>query len=92
MRRTSGGGFEWSLVLGEPRPANPSMQQIRKRIDQLIYSYAEDWKALGMLFGGLVGRLRENDPYQTDAASIELTDGEIDFAPAARRFQPARKF
>ena len=87
------GGFEWSLVLGEPRPANPSMQQIRKRIDQLIYSYAEDWKALGMLFGGLVGlnpeRLRENDPYQTDAASIELTDGEIDFV--RRLVDPARE-
>jgi hypothetical protein len=77
------GGFEWSLVLGEPRPANPSMRQIRKRIDRLIYSYAEDWKALGVLFGALLGldpdRLREDDPYRRDATAIELTDGEVDF-------------
>jgi hypothetical protein len=51
------GGFEWSLVLGEPRPANSSMQEVRKRIDRLIYSYAEDWKALGTLFGGITTRL-----------------------------------
>jgi hypothetical protein len=77
------GGFEWSLVLGEPRPANPSMQEIRKRIDRLIYSYAEDWKALGVLFGGLVGlhpeRLRDDDPYADDSTEVELTDAEIDF-------------
>ena len=77
------GGFEWSLVLGEPRPANPSMQQIRKRIDRLIYSYAEDWKALGAVFGDLVGldleRLRDDDPYRSDVTGIELTEGEIDF-------------
>ena len=71
------GGFEWSLVLGEPRPANPSMQEVRKRIDRLIYSYAEDWKALGTLFGGLVGPpsgkasgrrsvRRQSDGYRTD--------------------------
>jgi hypothetical protein len=76
------GGFEWSLVLGEPRPAQPSLQQIRERIDRLIYSYAEDWKAVGCMFAELAGvapdRLRENDPYKA-GASFELSYGEIEF-------------
>ena len=87
------GGFEWSLVLGEPRPAHPSMQEIRKRIDRLIYSYAEDWKALGILFGELIGlhpeRLRDNDPYVDDSTDIELTDAEIDFV--RRLVDPGRE-
>ena len=77
------GGFEWSLVLGEPRPSNLSMQEVRKRIDKLIYSYAEDWKALGIVFGGLLGlnpdKLRDDDPYADKSGAIELTEAEIDF-------------
>jgi hypothetical protein len=77
------GGFEWSLVLGEARPADRSMQEVRKRIDRLIYSYAEDWKALGILFGGLLGlnteKLRDDDPYTDKSTAIELTEAEIDF-------------
>lgn len=76
------GGFEWSLILGEPRPTEPSLHETRRRIDRLIYSYAEDWKALGCMFADLAGldptRLRENDPYKPNAG-IELNDGEIGF-------------
>jgi hypothetical protein len=43
------GGFEWSLVLGEPSPAKQPLQTARSRLESLTYSYAHDWKALASL-------------------------------------------
>jgi hypothetical protein len=77
------GGFEWSLVLSEVTPIPLSLQQVRSRIQQLIYSYAEDWRALGRLFATLIGldpdRLREDDPFRKDVSAPDVSDAEIDF-------------
>jgi hypothetical protein len=75
------GGFEWSLTLAEPRPADPSLQKARSRLESLTYSYAHDWKALASLFAGFVGidpaGIRREDPYMESAEIVELTDAEI---------------
>jgi hypothetical protein len=75
------GGFEWSLTLAEPRPADPSLQKARSRLESLTYSYAHDWKALASLFASFVGidptDIRQEDPYVDSAEIVELTDAEI---------------
>lgn len=77
------GGFEWSLVIGEARPMPASLQQVRARIQQLIYSYAEDWKSLATVFATFVGldpkRLREDDPFTQNSSAADVSDAEIDF-------------
>ena len=60
-----------------------SLHQVRARIQQLIYSYAEDWKALATVFATLVGldpeRLREDDPFIKNGKAVDISDAEIDF-------------
>jgi hypothetical protein len=77
------GGFEWSVGIDETQPRDPLFSLASARIDRLIYSYADDWKALGALFADLLGldrtRLREDDPFRTGQRAIDLSDVEIDF-------------
>lgn len=76
-------GFEWSLRIGSPAAEGTSFAEIRRRIDKLIYSYADDWKALGNLFCGLLGldptRLRDDDPFASGAKALDISDSEITF-------------
>jgi AAA domain len=81
------GGFEWSLVLGEPVPAELPLQTARGRLESLTYSYAHDWRALASMFGGLVGidpdGVRREDPYVDTGDFVELTESEIDLLRTA---------
>ena len=87
------GAFEWSLGVGDVQPLDPSMFAVRARVERLIYSYADDWKALGSLFADLLGldpaKLREDDPFRPGARVIDLSDSEIDFL--RRIISPARE-
>ncbi|MER8714195.1 AAA domain-containing protein [Mesorhizobium sp. M1295] len=77
------GGFEWCVGMGEAKPLDPMLAKARARIDRLIYSYGDDWKALGALFADILGvdvtRLRSDDPFQRGRPIIDLSEGEIDF-------------
>ncbi|OQW59491.1 MAG: hypothetical protein A4S14_05930 [Proteobacteria bacterium SG_bin9] len=81
------GGFEWSLVLGEPIPAEPSLQSARGRLESLTYSYAHDWRALASMFAKLLGvdpeGVRRQDPYVEEGDFVELTEIEIELLRTA---------
>lgn len=76
------GGFEWSLLLGEPKPTAKPLETARGRVESLAYSYAQDWKSLGVLFANYLGiepaKVRHEDPYIASATFTELTEDEID--------------
>jgi hypothetical protein len=81
------GGFEWSLVLGEPMPAEPPLQSARGRLESLTYSYAHDWRALASMFAKLLGvdpdGVRREDPYLEKGDFAELTEIEIELLRTA---------
>ena len=76
------GGFEWSVGVSDEHPHAPELQQVRTRLDRLIYSYADDWRALGAFCARLLGldpdKIRSEEPYLADFAEFELVDGEFE--------------
>lgn len=76
------GGFEWSLGVGEVQTLDVRAANVRARIDRLIYSYADDWRALGILVAELLGldpaRLRADDPFRQNAAAFDIGDAELE--------------
>lgn len=87
------GGFEWSVGIRETQPLDPLISHLRARIDHLIYSYSDDWKALGVMFAGFLGldpyRLRDDDPFLKNARVLDLSEAEIDFL--RRLIDPSRE-
>lgn len=87
------GGFEWSVGLADEASSAPAMQTVREKLHRLIYSYADDWRALGAFAACLIGldpaRLRDDDPFSAGGEPFEIAEQELELL--RRLVDPARE-